>query len=51
MIYAKILCAITVILVVVYYIFVVLQSFGIIRFCHENITFPRVLIPFYYFFK
>lgn len=51
MIYARIIGSIVGILVLVYYVFVVLQCFGLIRFSHEKITFPRVLIPFYYFFK
>ena len=51
MIYAKILGAIASIMIVVYYLFVVLQCFGIIKFSEAKITFPKVLIPFYYFFK
>lgn len=51
MIYARIISSILGIMVFVYYIFVVFQCFGIIRFSHEKITFPKVLIPFYYFFK
>lgn len=51
MIYARILGSIVGIMVFVYYIFVILQSFKVIRFSSERITFPKVLIPFYYFFK
>lgn len=51
MIYARIIGSIIGIMVLVYYMFVVLQCFGIIRFSHEKITFPKVLIPFIYFFK
>ena len=51
MIYARIIGSIVGIMVMVYYLFVVLQCFGLIRFSHERIEFPMVLIPFYYFFK
>lgn len=51
MIYARIIGSIVGIMVLVYYMLVVLQCFGLIRFSHEKITFPRVLLPFYYFFK
>jgi len=51
MIYARLLSTVVVILILIYYVFVVLQCWGIIRFSHEKITFPKVLIPFYYFFK
>jgi hypothetical protein len=51
MIYARLIGTAVAVLVLVYYIFVVLQCFGLIRFSHEKITFPKVLIPFYYFFK
>lgn len=51
MIYARIIGSIVGIMVLVYYLLVVLQCFGLIRFSHEKITFPRVLLPFYYFFK
>ena len=51
MIYARIIGSIIGILVIFYYLFVVLQCFGIIRFSRKKITFPEVLIPFYYFFK
>jgi len=51
MIYARILGVITGIMVLIYYVFVALQCFGLIKFSKENIKFPKVLIPFYYFFK
>lgn len=51
MIYARIIGSVVGIMVLVYYLLVVLQCFGLIRFSHEKITFPRVLLPFYYFFK
>ena len=51
MIYARIIGSIVGIMVLFYYMFVVLQCFGLIRFYHEKITFPKVLIPFIYFFK
>ena len=51
MIYARIIGSIVSVMVLVYYGFVVLQCLGLIRFSNEKITFPKVLIPFYYFFK
>jgi len=51
MIYARIIGSIVSVMVLFYYVFVVLQCWGLIRFSHEKITFPKVLIPFYYFFK
>lgn len=51
MIYARIIGSVVGIMLLVYYLLVVLQCFGLIRFSYEKITFPRVLIPFYYFFK
>lgn len=51
MIYARIIGSVVGIMVLVYYMLVVLQCFGLIRFSREKITFPRVLLPFYYFFK
>lgn len=51
MIYARILGTIIGIMVFFYYVLVALQSFGIIKFSSEKISFPKVLIPFYYFFK
>jgi hypothetical protein len=39
------------ILVVIYYLLVMLQCFGVIRFSKEEVSFPKILIPFYYFFK
>lgn len=51
MIYAKLLSLVVIPLAVVYYIMCILQLFGVIRFTRTRIEFPRVLIPFYYFFK
>ncbi len=51
MVYARIIGTIVAIMVWFYYMFVILQCFGILRFSHVKITFPKVLIPFYYFFK
>ena len=39
------------ILVVIYYLLVMLQCFGVIKFSKEEVSFPKILIPFYYFFK
>jgi len=36
-----------------YYVICFLEMFGIIKFTPENqeVSFPKMLIPFYYFFK
>lgn len=36
-------------LAVVYYLLCALQLFGVIRITKQDILFPKVLIPFYYF--
>ena len=51
MIYARLLSLAVIPLAVVYYILAVLQLWGLIKFTKAKITFPKVLIPFYYFFK
>ena len=38
-------------MVLLYYALVSLQCFGIVKFTKARIAFPKVLIPFYYFFK
>ena len=50
MIYARIIGTIVSILALVYYLLVAFQCFDIIKFSKEKITFPKVLIPFYYLF-
>ena len=50
MIYARLFATALLPLAGLYYILVVLQCFGLIRFSREAITFPKALIPFYYFF-
>ncbi|MBR6078151.1 MAG: hypothetical protein IKP63_07350 [Paludibacteraceae bacterium] len=50
MIYARLFAIAIIPLAIFYYILVVLQCFGLIRFTRKAITFPKVLIPFYYFF-
>jgi hypothetical protein len=35
---------------VIYYILLTLQCWGFIKFSKEDVSFPKVLIPFYYFF-
>lgn len=49
MIYARLLSITLIPLAAVYYLLCVLQLFGVIRFTKANITFPKVLMPFYYF--
>jgi len=49
MIYARLLSMTLIPLAAVYYLLCVLQLFGVIRFTKADITFPKVLIPFYYF--
>ena len=51
MIYAKILWFVIGVMLVFYYLLVAMQCFGLVRFSHEKITFPKVLIPFIYLFK
>ncbi len=51
MAYAKLLSVVLTPLVLLYYALVSLQCFGIVKFTNARITFPKVLIPFYYFFK
>ncbi len=51
MIYARLLSLALIPLAAVYYLLCILQLFGLIRFTRTRIEFPRVLIPFYYFFK
>lgn len=51
MIYARLLSLCIIPLALVYYGLAVLQLFGLVRFTNAKITFPKVLIPFYYFFK
>ena len=48
--YVIFLGAIFVVVAVVYYVLLVLQCWGIIKFSKEEVSFPKVLIPFYYFF-
>lgn len=50
--YAEIIFIVVGIMSVVYYLLCFLQCFGFIKFTKkEDITFPKVLIPFYYFFR
>lgn len=51
MVYARLLSLALIPLAGVYYLLCILQLFGLIRFTKARIEFPRVLIPFYYFFK
>jgi len=38
------------IVAVIYYVLLMLQCFGLIKFSKEEVSFPKILIPFYYFF-
>lgn len=51
MIYARLFSLAVIPMAIVYYLMVALQCFGLIRFTRQAIRFPKVLIPFYYFFK
>lgn len=51
MIYARLFFLAVIPLALIYYIMVVLQCFGLIRFTRKAVIFPKALIPFYYFFK
>ncbi|MBO6253805.1 MAG: hypothetical protein J6O49_09185 [Bacteroidaceae bacterium] len=48
--YVIFLGAVFVVVAVIYYVLLVLQCWGIIKFSKEEVSFPKVLIPFYYFF-
>jgi len=50
MIYVKVFWPVIAFLLVLYYFMCVLQLFGIIRITKKEMTFPKVFIPFYYFF-
>lgn len=51
MIYARIILVILFPLILFYYVTVVLQKAGLIRFFEGEMTFRRSLIPFYYWIK
>lgn len=51
MIYARILTLVIGGIGILYYALIMLQCFGLIKFSKEDISFPKILIPFYYFFK
>ena len=53
MIYARIVGGVFAILYVLYIFLCCLEMWGIIKFTKEKVTisFPKVMIPFYYFFK
>ena len=48
--YVIFLGAIFVVVAVIYYVLLVLQCWGLIKFSKEEVSFPKILIPFYYFF-
>jgi len=37
-------------IIVFYYVLLALQCWGILKFSKEEVSFPKILIPFYYFF-
>jgi hypothetical protein len=48
--YAIVLGIVFAIVAVIYYTLLTLQCFGVLKFSKEEVSFPKVLIPFYYFF-
>lgn len=50
MIWIRLFVGVIVFLLLIYYVMVVLQSYGIIEFTKRNINVGRGLIPFYYWF-
>jgi len=48
--YVIFLGAIFVVVAIIYYVLLVLQCWGLIKFSKEEVSFPKILIPFYYFF-
>lgn len=51
MIYARILFILFIVLYFVYYAMILLHLCKVIKLTKEEITFIKLLIPFYYFFK
>ena len=51
MIYARLLSLAIIPLAGVYYMMVIMQLLGVIKFTKSKITLPKAIIPFYYFFK
>ena len=51
MIWLRLVISIIFFLMLVYYALVVLQSFGVLEFTSETITFKKGIIPFYYWLK
>lgn len=50
MLWIRLLIGILFFLMLVYYMLVVLQCFGILEFTEESISFKKGIIPFYYWF-
>ena len=48
--YLVFLGAIFAVVAIIYYVLLMLQCWGFIKFSKEDVSFPKVLIPFYYFF-
>lgn len=51
MLYYKLFISGVIVLATVYYIMIVLQSFGIISITNKEIKFSKAIIPFYYWIK
>lgn len=47
----KIIIALLLIATVLYYIFCFLQIFEVVKFTKNNVSVPKMFIPFYYLFK
>ena len=47
----RLLTLIVILALIIYYVAVFLQIFGVIKFTFEPIQFNKLLIPFYYFIK
>ena len=48
--YVVFLGALFAVVAVIYYVLLVLQCWGLIKFTNKELTFGTMLIPFYYFF-
>lgn len=48
MLYTKLILGALVILLIIYYIMIVGQLFGIIKITNKSVKFTKLIIPFYY---
>ena len=51
MIWIRLLLALFVFLLVIYYAMLILQTVGVIKFTSRKITISRAIVPFYYWVK